>query len=302
MTEKIKFIFEQNISLLQQLDRAVCYFRKQQHDLALGIVADSMDLINNSIEAIITDSEYFNLVSTDSVLGMLSSILDSYKRKDYILLADLLEIKLISFINKVQEHIIGKEEIAFDKDRYQENLNWLIKHSVGIDRLIDYPMDPQLLLKEGYRVEFSFGGLMTLVAENNNSQFYFHTNGRITFEALMLAKHWYKKEASRYILYGLGFGYHIRELLAISPRSNITVYESDLNVIMLACAFANIKDIFASGRVDLIYDPDYIWLGERLRNLSKKESFCVHYPSFQNIRNDMGIKLTESYVSWSKNI
>ena len=63
MKDKIKYILEHNIDLLGRMDKAICYFREQQHDIALGIIADSIDLIKYSIETIIADSEYFNLVS-----------------------------------------------------------------------------------------------------------------------------------------------------------------------------------------------------------------------------------------------
>ena len=66
MTDNIKYILEQNIALLSKLDKAIYYGLTGSYDIALGIVADSMGSIRHTIEAIITDREYFNLVSTDS--------------------------------------------------------------------------------------------------------------------------------------------------------------------------------------------------------------------------------------------
>lgn len=302
MTDNIRYIFNRNIHLIEQLDKAVYYFRKQHHDIALEIIADSMGIIKKSIEAIISDREYFNLVSTDSILEMLSSILEAYKKENYVLLADLFEMQMVSFLCRIQELIISREEIIFEEDQYRDNLRVLKDNGIGLDELLIHSLDPQPLLKEGYRVEFTSCGLMTLVAENNGAQFYFHTNGRIHEEAFILARGWYKKEIKEYILYGLGFGYHIKELLSLSEQSDITVYESDLNVILLACAFTKIRDIFDSERVKLIYDPKHLKLKNRIKNLSQDEVFYVHYPSFQNIRSDMGRKLTENYVAWSKTV
>src|SRR5690606_16233278 len=154
VTDNIKAIFYKNIALLEQTDKAICYFREQQNDIALGIIADSIGLIRNSIESIIVNREYFQLVSTDSVMEMLSAILESYKKGDYILLADLLELQLISFIIGVQELIMSREEIAFEEDDYQENLNMLKNNCIDSDMLLSDSIDPQELLKEGYRVEF----------------------------------------------------------------------------------------------------------------------------------------------------
>jgi len=214
-------------------------------------------------------------------------------------------LKLVKCTGKyirIQELIIGKEEIGFDEEQYYENLKVLKDNCMGLDESLINTIDPQPLLQEGYRVELTSCGLMTLVAENNGAQFYFHTNGRVQAEAFILASHWYKEKINEYILYGLGFGYHIKELLSLSEQAEITVYEGDLNVIMLACAFTKIKDIFESKRVKLIYDPKYSKLKRRLKNLSDSEAFCVHYPSYQNIRTAEGKIIMESHVSWPINV
>lgn len=302
MTGKIKNIFERNIYLLEQADKAVFYFRKQLHDRALAIIADSIGILKNTIEDIIADRDYFNTVSTDSVLEMLSAILDAYKKGNFILLADLFEMQMVTFLCRIQELVIGKEEIGFNEELYYENLKALKDNCMGLDETLINTIDPQPLLKEGYRVELTSCGLMTLVAENNGAQFYFHTNGRVQAEAFILASHWYKEKIKEYILYGLGFGYHIKELISLSENADITVYEGDLNVIMLACAFAKIKDILECKRVKLIYDPKFSKLKRRIRNLSDREALCVHYPSYQNIRNAEGRMILESYVSWSQSI
>lgn len=298
MTDNIKYILEQNIALLSKLDKAIYYGRRQLHDIALGIVADSMGSIRYTIEAIITDREYFNLVSTDSVLEMLSSILDAYKTEDYILLIDLLELQLVNFLCGVQELIIGREELAFDEERFEENLKLLKSNGSGLEKLSGQAFDPQVLLNEGFRVEFTSSGLMTLAAKNEDASFYFHTNASIPSEAFILANNWYRKDVKRYNIYGLGFGYHILELLSLSDQYEIMVYEADLKVIMLACAFTDLKDIFDNPRVRLIYDPDFNKLIHMLESLSEDEAFYVHYPSYQNIRNEEGRRLLETYVSW----
>ena len=58
-------IFNNNIALLEKTDKAICCFREQRHDIALGILADSMELIRHSIEAVIT-SKYLT-AEVDSV-------------------------------------------------------------------------------------------------------------------------------------------------------------------------------------------------------------------------------------------
>lgn len=298
MTDNIIDIFNNNIMLLEKTDKAICYFREQQHDIALRIIVDSIELIRHTLEAVIINKDYFRLVEIDSVTEMLGGILDAYKMGDYILLADLLELQLLSFIIGVQELIISKELVTFSEETYHKNLATLKNNSSGLENLSVETIDPQLLLKEGYRVEFSSSGLMTLAAKNDDSSFYFHTNSRISYEAFALSRAWYNKKVKRYIIYGLAFGYHINELLSLSGDSEIIIYEEDLNVILLACAFTDLKKIFMAGKVRLVYDPSFLELKKAIANLQRNEVFYVHYPSFLNIRNEEGRKLLVNHVSW----
>ena len=123
LNTNIKHIFEQNIRLLGDADKSVYYFRQQQYDKALGIVTNSLDKIEVVVEAIITDRDYFHILSTDHVLGMLSGLLEAKKNKDYILFADILELQLMSFLYQVQELILSKENMSFDKDKYRNNVH-----------------------------------------------------------------------------------------------------------------------------------------------------------------------------------
>jgi hypothetical protein len=298
LKSNIMDIFNKNIMLLEKIDKSICYFREQQHDIALGIIADSMELIRHSIEAIITNREYLNLDEVESVNKMLGGILEAYRMGDYVLLADLLELQLVSFIIGVQELIISKEEVTFSEEICHENLSLIKENSLGLKELSLVSTDPQTLLKEGYRVEFSSCGLMTLAAKNGDNTFYFHTNSRISYEAFLLARHWYDKKVKRYIIYGLGFGYHINELLSLTENTEIIIYEEDLNVIILASIFAKLQDIFTTGRVKLVYDPKLQELKNTVKSLQENDAFYVHYPSYLNIRSKEGRKLLTNHVSW----
>lgn len=300
LTENINNIFRQNIQLLGGLDKAVHYFREQQYDKALGLVANSIDRVKNVIEAIISDREYFNLVDTGSMLVMLNGILDAKKNKDYILLTDLLELQLINFLIGVQEMIISKEEILFNEDNYRENIRLLLENGEGFPEQLTEPIDTEKLLGSGYRIEFTSCGQMTLAAENDGYQFYFHTNSRVQEEAFLLARHWYKEDKKRYIVYGFGLGYHVKELLAAAEDAEIEVYEADRHVIQLACAFTEMNELLQNNRLRLIYDPELKLLKERITDLKPEEVFQVHYPSYNNIRSREGKEILNEVLPWTK--
>ena len=302
MTETIRSIFEQNIKLLGDMDKAVFYFREQQYDKALGFVADSIDQVKFVIEAIVMNREYFNLVATEALLEMLTGILEAKKNKDFILLADLLELQLINFLVGVQELIIRKEEIIFNEENYRENIETLMLRGTGFPEELMEPINTTKLLENGYRVEFTSCGQMTLAAENEGAQFYFHTNSKVREEAFLLAEHWYQADKKKYILYGFGMGYHISELQSIAKEAEIEIYEADLNVMQLACAFADVKSLLQSEKIKLIFDPKLKILKERTATLGAEETFLVHYPSFLNIRDQEGKELLKEVLPWYQTV
>ncbi len=302
MVQSIRDIFELNTRLLGEMDKAVCYFREQQCDKALEHIVNSIDDVRLSIETIILNHEYFNVVDTESMLEMLTGILEAKKNADFILLADLLELQLINFLIGVQELIISKEEIEFNEGNYRRNIDLLLTHSEGLELKLKEPINTALLLESGYRIEFTSCGLMTLAAENDGFKFYFHTNNKIQSEAFQLARHWYRKDQPSYILYGFGLGYHIRELITLAPGAQLEIYESDVNVLQLACAFTDMGQVFSSGRVKLYFDPELKLLEERLMEGKHDEGLRVHYPSYKNIRNQEKKKLLSYTLPWLKTI
>ena len=98
-----------------------------------------------------------------------------------------------------------------------------------------------------------------------------------------------------YIVYGLGLGYHITQLADLDDNITIEVYESDINIINLACMFADLKSIIMRPNVRLLYDPKYIRLINRITKLEDNEEFVLHYPSVRNIRDSRIKEELESY-------
>lgn len=293
-------IFRKNTELLGLADKVIYYFREQQYDKALSIVADTIDKITYVVEAIITDRQYFKLVSTESLLEMVTGIINAKKNKDYVLLADLYEMQLVNFLSSVQEIIINREDLIYNEDSYEVNIRLLSRDNPELTHSLMESMNPSVLLARGYRVEFSACGLMTLGAENEGDNFYFHTNNRITNEAFLLAQHWFKENKQNYVIYGFGFGYHITELKKLAKTAKIEIYESDCNVLHLACAFTDIKPLINDPNISIIYDPDYHKITERLKCLKVEDDFEIHYPSFKNIKNKNAKKMLESFLPWAR--
>lgn len=320
MRENIRAIFEQNTELIRRTEIALQYYREQQYDKALGLTAQAIEQLRGISEAIFSDREYFAAVSDASVAEMLSGLLQTKKKKDYVLLADLFEMQLLTFLYGIQELILNKEDyMEYDdaayarrtglmKGKLAESIRSYVQNpddaercSLNVNALLEAPIDPEKLLNEGYRVEFTSSGRMTVaIRDREGRDLYLHSNGNVSKEAFLLAKHWTEKPADTYIIYGLGMGYHIEELLYLSPDSKIEIYETDMNILKLSCAFSKIEALLQDVEVQLIYDPDGELIQKRLKEKQRKEAVCVHYPSLRNVKDEKLRKALSRYIPWVK--
>ena len=328
----IRRIFEINKELLGAVDRAVCMFRIGRYDKALEWVADTADEIHIVADAVMQDREYFDAISTDFVGEMLQNIVESTRTKDYTLLADLYDMQLATFICGVQEHILKKEQyLIFDNDLYRENINSLKnllremieeredltvdeqkRFRVNLNAKLDDIFDPAALLKRGFNLEFTSSGSMTIAAPFRENRVYLHSNGRVVNEALQLALNWYDPIVDEYIVFGLGMGYHIEELHRLAPGKRIVIYENDLDILKLYCAFSDHGSILSMENVFIVYDRDLSVLQRRIghvepRNEDGKIIFvgddnrivkvCIHYPSY---RRSPGCPAIDAMLPWKR--
>lgn len=300
MKSMIKTIFQKNTELIGLADKVIHFFREQQYDKALTLVAETIDDITYIVETIMKNQEYFSIVSAEALLEMITGIITAKKNKDFVLLADLYEMQLLNFLSAIQKFIINKEGFDYHEGVYKENIILWTTRNPYLGDLLKTELDPAALMSKGYRVEITSCGLMTLGAEKDGEKYYLHTNNRVTYEAFLQANHWYKETTENYIIYGFGFGYHIAELRKLAKLSKIEVYESDINILQLACIFTDLKPLLTDVNITIHYDPDYQLINERLRYINSKDEFKIHYPSLNNVKDRNAKEMLEKYVPWSK--
>jgi len=149
------------------------------------------------------------------------------------------------------------------------------------EQLFEEPLNPAALLEQGYRVEVTSCGLMTVAVRTDRGSVYLHSNNKVGAEAFFVARGFAKQEAEVYLVKGFGMGYHVAELAKQKPSANIVVYESDGQVLKLACAFSPLKKILENDRISICYDADGSAWHERVENLKETEAVCLHMPSVQ---------------------
>ena len=322
-------VFEVNKRLIGEIDRAVCFFRTGRYDRALECVADTADDIHFVTEAVMRDREYFELDSTDFLEEMLESLVNATKNKDYTLLADLYDMQVASFACGIEELILKKEQyLIFDPNQYTENIQALKsvlremieeredlsvdeqkRFRVNLNAKLDEPFEAEELIKKGFNLEFTSCGLMTIAAPFDKGSIYLHSNGRVVSESLQLALSWFDPMVDEYIVFGFGMGYHIEELSRLAPSKRIVIYEDDLDILRLYCAFSGTADILNAQNIFIVYDKDLSVLENRLSGTAPQEGgkyifvdadgkivkVCVHYPSY---RRSKGCRAIDEAIPW----
>lgn len=300
----MKSIFCKNIEVLRFSDKTITNLRLQNYKKALDFSTRALDVITSVLDDIVLNQSYFNEVSIvvdmNYVNQMLSGLLEAQENNDYVLLADLFETQLNPFILNLQEIMIGKEEFVFDQAQYEENIRLMEKKDAKLVHQLKQASSPLQLLEQGYSVEYTSCGLMTLALQDKGKKYYLHSNGQVFHEAEILAREWFSDDKSEYIIYGLGLAYPINELLQLDENIIIRVYESDLNIIQIACGFTDMSNIFSCDRVEILYDPRFELLSSAIHNLKEDTSYFIHYPSLRNIKD---IKIREQmedyFISYS---
>lgn len=288
MTAQIKNLFQNNVELLELSDKAVLYFREQNYPAALEYMPLVSEKMKDVIDGIIGDKEYFELVSTDSLTEMLEGIVEASHSVDYVLLADLLELQLSTLICNVQELIMKKENYAFFSEAmYLEQCTAMVEKLAAAgqreeaETLFETAFDPDQLMEAGYRVEVTSCGLMTVAVKTDRGSLYLHTNHKVAQESFLLARNWVAEGAECYVVKGFGMGYHVLELAKLAPEANIRVFESDGQILKLACAFSPLRKLLENDKISICYDPEGAAWKSEVEQEEDKKVVCLHMPSVQ---------------------
>jgi len=285
----LKEVFNIGMEIIHEISKMIFYFRTQNYDRALRHATEIIDKFNlfiNQMANLVEKSPQENIVFDQSVFFQtLQELLEVQEKRDYILLADLYEIKMLPLLMQLQESIANANEFKVDIDLYESNKNILSQKNLELPASHQQISYLNMILEKGYYIEPTSCGDMTLAVGVDDEKIYFHSNINVCLEAFNIARSWYSVDKTRYIVYGLGLGYHISELHKLDEYIEIEVYESDINIIYLACAYTDNIKLFDNNRIKLVYDPKFTCLLERIRKMNDDTEFVMHYQSLKNIKN-----------------
>ena len=274
-------VFSDNLTLVNMMIEGL---RRQNLDDALK----KMNLFSKNLTDIVqsfTNNEYLQncKVDLEYFAVVLSGVMDAQEKEDYILVADLLELQIVPWLQQVQEMLIAENAWEIDQQLWLKNIGGLER----VDSSLVNRLKKQEISSE-YVAEPTSSGLLTLQVTDKTGTYYFHSNNNPAIEGNFFAGQYYSLDCSHYVILGLGFGYHIKALLNKDDGIYIDIVEPDLNIIKIASVMTDMEWIYNNPRVRLIYDESYKKLKDLL-DLDKQ--LLIHYPSLRHIAN-LEIKLS----------
>lgn len=321
--EDIWAVFYKNIDLIQDIDRLVHFFRVQNPDRALRITSKVLKDFSEAVSLYMGIKDFLNedtvRFDLDYVSGMLESLMSAQENQDYELLPDLYELQLLPFIKDIQGKIIlsDGQGPCYNRYLYRENYRLVKEKLPELAQALNEAYIPQRILEEGYAVEYTGAGLPTIKV----SDAYLHSNGHPVKEAFYWANSHRIPEVKRldhlsnqdydengrpknspvfeYIIYGMGLGYHVKALAQSEPYARIRVFESDINILQLLCAFGDMAYFIKNNNIEIVYDSQLHKLNEALSNIGRdgeeNGKFLVHYPSLCVLKSPFMKQKLENY-------
>ena len=290
----MKELYWKIVGILDQMSMLIRETRQQNYQIVVNRINGMMERLNAVIEALFNDADYFGAaglnIQQDYVLQILAGLLEAQQNEDYVMYGDLLQLQMIPLLIDVQNAIRNMEDVTFllqqREDTYERNMNRLQKRD---EQLYNTLQQWQNIWKDGehavtcYSVEPTTIGFPTLAIENNGKRYYLHSNYNPYEEARCLADTYYDVDKTKYVIYGLGLGYHVA-VLAVKDRSaKIYVYESDIAVIHNCMMYNQMDWYFADANISIVYDPAFTLFQSQIEQ--GDAVLMLHRPSIHNIMN-----------------
>ena len=299
-----RLLFRNDRIIINEAKHCVTAIRRQNYDMGIRIFRALLTQIQENIEIMINHSKDMNAdgiqIDVSYMMQMLQDILKAQVEKDYILLADLLELTVVPFCIALQQNIIEISKDTSDgvrcfyPENWNHNLDYLMHHNPELRQslLLAYEnakrLDEEVYAFESpkgtrYFLEETHTGDLTLKIERGGRTYYMHSNSDPTTEAELFADTYTQLESDAYYILGFGKYFHIGSVARRSLYAKrVHVYEPDIYILMI--------NLFAENYVPQMQDWLCVHFDPQLQQLSKDISknpkgFMIHAPSIANIED-----------------
>lgn len=283
-------LFYTNKKLISISLSVLTYYRSWSLRFASRAMNDflkTMSELLTQLEESVLPNTYYN-----DILSILKTILSAQENNDTVLIADIVEINLIPALYTIQQSIIQQNPEISLSDMFDTNINALKSSDAKTASLISHAAAPYIITKSAdtaFYAEPSTIGSNTLKCETSSHSFYLHSNNNPYEEGRMWANTYSDEKYLNYTVLGFGMGYHIRALLEYDRRYEVTVLETNTDILSLAFTYGDIFDILTNPRFHLIYISDLTHISSHISKENIK--FLIHYPSMMMLK-DSPVKTT----------
>ena len=241
--------FSNNLILVNEI---IKQFRRQDFHAALRKLNLFSKSLVETVQNFVNDESLQQYeIDMESFAAVLSGVLEAQEKEDYILVADLLELQIVPWLQQIQELLISEISLDIDNQLMMNNMEGLKK----VDLALVGELEKQDISSE-YVVEPTSSGLLTLQVTDGTGTYYFHSNNNPALEGNIFAEQYYSLDCSHYLGFGLGLGYHIKALLNKDDGLYIDIVEPDLSIIKVAATMTDMRWLYTNPRIRLIYDKD----------------------------------------------
>lgn len=302
------FLYNLGKELIEKSNSIIAAFRCQDYDRGNRLFAEEFtDRYQKLVQEIGIHQTWFQQkgfnIEIRAFVDLLKLLLEAQQRKDCILLADYLELKLLGLVEYVLEAArmdgVGAEEINCleDNRKVLERLLCLpaVKSIYGDEiRVIRGILEQTENFVTDYVLEVTQQGPLTLkcIREEQN-QYYLHSNVNPWKEADCFADTYGRDDAREYAVLGLGLGYHaVRLWERTAGAQPVHIYESNRQVLFCALRSNSFRGCLGQNFY-IHYDPEWKQLRAKLR-----EEGCfltIHHPSLRGIMNPAVRELFEEF-------
>lgn len=283
-------------ALLNDLQEMILWFRMQNFNRAERLFADWSKRYGVVISQLSARKEELNaasalqagegacLIDETQILTQLQTLMNAMEQKDYVLMADLMQLQTVTFLEAVQNTI---------RMMFSDASSGVVQ-ALSEEEFTDVMLRMQGASCEAdgriYRLESTNSGDLTLSVTDEDGTFYLHSNANPAKEGNLFALQYYEENKPAYAVYGLGLGYHVLALCKLTRGLvPVTVYENDANIIDLAREVTDFAP-YEDDNLTIVHDPMLTQFAEAIsQNGSAMVQPAIHFPSIRLIR-DPGLK------------
>lgn len=267
------------------INEIVANYRKQNFFVGSLKLSALLKNINSVVEVIFSREDCRD--PAGELEQILPALLQAQDDQDYILQADILEGDLLPLLQKIQIKL-QEDGTPQASDFFENNMLILKEKNERLYKIFQNVQSDNAK----YVIAYAINGQPTVQARNGNRCFFMHSTMNPEWDAQVLAAG--LPAAKSYVVFGMGLGYHVIELLKKYPESKVTVLESEEYLLLQTFRHIDWTTYFKENRIEIVYEPDITKLIGHLKQMKEYELF-MHYPTVQAVENPSIRTLLEDF-------